>query len=211
MKKSIIITCIISVFLYTGVAAENSSGERATFGVKAGVNYSNVWDEQGQDFRADPKFGFAGGIFVGIPLGEHVGFQPELLVSQKGFQGSGTLIGMPYSYTKTTTYLDVPLQLQIKPGEMFVILLGPQYSFLLTEKNEYSFGANHSEQREEFENDNIRKNIFGFVVGSDVYVAQNIVLSGKMGWDILNNHGDGSSSTPRYKNRWLQFTLGFKL
>eukprot|EP01035_Chromulina_nebulosa_P004934 gene4934-6703_t len=32
--------------------------EKLTFGIKAGINYSNVWDEQGQDFEADPRVGF---------------------------------------------------------------------------------------------------------------------------------------------------------
>lgn len=28
---------------------------KLTFGAKIGLNYSNVWDDQGQDFNADPN------------------------------------------------------------------------------------------------------------------------------------------------------------
>jgi len=210
MKKSLIIIGLMYFSLGTSVQAQDDSREDLSFGVKAGLNYSNVWDEQGQDFAADAKVGFAGGLFLGIPIGKFLGFQPEVLISQKGLQGSGTLYGSPYSFTRTTTYVDVPLQLQVKPADFLTIVVGPQYSYLMSERNVYTWGANSSVQEEDFENDNIRKNIFGVVAGGDINL-QHIVLSGRMGWDLQTNHGDGSSSTPRYKNKWVQFTVGFKI
>lgn len=180
------------------------------FGMKAGMNVSNVWDEQGQDFAADPKAGFAGGLFFAIPAGKFLGVQPELLFSQKGFKGSGTLSGSSYSVKRTTSYLDIPLQVQIKPAAFLSIVAGPQYSYLLHERNVYTYGSNSTAQEQEFNNDNIRKNILGFVAGTDITVSH-VVVSARAGWDFQTNHGDGSSSTPRYKNRWVQFTLGFKI
>lgn len=180
------------------------------FGVKAGINRSNVWDEQGQDFQADARTGFVGGAFLIVPLGTFLGLQPEILLSQKGLQGSGTLLTVPYSFNRTTTYIDVPLMVQIKPLEMLSIVGGPQYSFLLRERNVYSFGGNNVVLEEAFDNDNIRKNLLGFIIGLD-FSVDHLVISGRAGWDFLNNHGDGSSSTPRYKNQWLQFTVGFKI
>jgi hypothetical protein len=212
MKKSII---IISLMCFTpGVTlnAQDSgtSAEEGTFGIKAGLNHSNVWDERGQDFQANPKYGLAGGIFFGIPIGNRLGFQPEILISQKGFQGSGTLMGSPYSFSRTTTYLDIPLQLQVKPSDFFTIVAGPQYSYLLYQKDIYTWGLNSSAQEEEFDNENIRKNTLGFVLGADINFS-NAVISGRVGWDFQTNHGDGTYSTPRYKNQWLQLTLGFKI
>ncbi|HTL83139.1 MAG TPA: porin family protein [Bacteroidia bacterium] len=180
------------------------------FGMKAGMNYSNVWDEKGQDFRADAKVGFAGGIFFGIPIGTFLGFQPEILLSQKGFQGSGTLFDTPYSFSRTTTYLDIPLQLELKPIRFLTVLVGPQYSYLLHEKDVYTYGANSSAQEQAFNNDNIRKNILGFVGGADINISH-VVVSARMGWDFQANNGDGTSYTPRYKNKWIQLTVGFKI
>lgn len=183
--------------------------EVLAFGVKAGANISNVWDEQGQDFRADSKAGFAGGAFVSIPFGAMLGFQPEVLVAQKGFKGSGTLLGTPYSFTRTTTFLDIPLLLQIKPVQSVTIVLGPQFSYLFNQKDTYTFGNNSVDQENEFENDNVRKNILGFTAGIDVDISH-LVLSGRVGWDFQNNNGDGTTTTPRYKNQWLQFTIGYR-
>ncbi len=211
MKKIIICLMLISSGITLNAQdADTDNRSNLTFGIKAGLNYSNVWDEQGQDFQADGKLGFAGGLFLGVPIGKYLGFQPELLISQKGFQGSGTLFFTPYSFTRTTTYIDVPLQLQFKPIRYVTIVLGPQYSYLMSVRNTYTSGSTTSEQEQEFSNDNIRKNILGFVFGADINVSH-LVLSGRLGWDLQNNNGDGTSYTPRYKNQWLQFTLGFKI
>lgn len=182
--------------------------DEITFGPKVGFNYSNVWDEQGQDFVAQHKVGLVGGGFLSIPIWPILGFQPEILVSQKGFQGSGTMFDTTYSFTRTTTHLDIPLQLQVRIG-FITLLAGPQYSFLLHERNDYRFGGNSSAQQQEFDNQNIRRNVLGFVGGADLNIMF-LVISGRVGWDFQANHGDGSSSTPRYKNQWFQATAGFR-
>ncbi|MDZ4752283.1 MAG: porin family protein [Flavobacteriales bacterium] len=208
MKLSNILILVLIISATARVSAQDATDE-FTFGIKAGLNYSNVWDDEGEDFKADPKTGFAAGIFLGIPIGSVIGFQPELLISQKGFKGSGTILGTPYSFSRTTTFIDVPLLLQLKPSPIFSILLGPQYSYLMNQKDVYTLGSNSIEQEQEFENDEIRKNILGFTLGADININQ-VVISGRMGWDLQKNHGDGSSSTPRYKNQWLQLTAGLK-
>jgi hypothetical protein len=184
--------------------------DKLEFGVKAGANISNVWDARNDEFTADSKAGLAGGVFLGIPIGEILGIQPEILFSQKGFQASGSILSMPYSFKRTTSFIDIPLQLQIKPTNFLTLLMGPQFSYLIKQKDEYTFNDNSAELEQEFENDNIRKNILGFVAGADV-IYKSFVLSGRVGWDFQNNNGDGTSLTPRYKNQWLQFTVGFKI
>lgn len=209
MKKYFILGAL---FLSIGLTlkAQDDPREKLSAGIKAGLNISNVWDSEGQDFQADPKAGFAGGVFGSVPIGKYLGLQPEVLLSQKGFRGSGTLLGSSYSFARTTTYIDVPLQIQIKPSEFVTIVAGPQYSFLMHQKNTFTVGSNTIFQEDEIENENIRKNIFGAVGGLDVNISH-IVISGRMGWDLLNNNGDGTSDTPRYKNRWIQFTVGVKI
>lgn len=183
---------------------------KVSFGGKIGVNYSNVWDDTESEFIANPKVGMVGGLFLGLPLTKLVGVQVEALVSQKGFEGSGTLLGSNYHLKRTTTYFDIPLMLQIKPAPYITFLVGPQYSYLMSQKNTYTFGDNSIEQEQEFKNENIRKNIIGAVVGLDAYYS-NFIGSVRAAWDLQNNNGDGSSSTPRYKNQWFQFTIGFKI
>lgn len=86
------------------VNAQEDYRENLKFGLKAGANYSNVWDENDNDFEADGKAGFAAGAFLHIPIGKFLGVQPEVLYAQKGFQGSGVLLGQPYDFKRTTNY-----------------------------------------------------------------------------------------------------------
>ena len=178
-------------------------------GFKAGTNYSNVYDEQDATFHADAKFGVAVGGFVNIPLGKYFGIQPEILYSQKGFKATGSLLGSPYSFTRTTTFIDVPILFAIKPSEFFTILVGPQYSFLTNRKDVFENSATSATQEQAFNNDNVRKNILSAMVGGD-FTYKNTVFSVRAAWDAEANNGDGTSSTPRYKNRWLQATIGFR-
>ena len=202
----------LSIAQETGVIEPTTSRgakRRVVPGFKFGFNRSNVYDEQGQDFVANPKTGFAGGFFIALPAGSFVGFQPELLISQKGFSSSGTMFGEQYYLERTSTFIDVPLQLQLKPFRFLSLLGGVQYSYLLSQRDAFTDGVNTVAQEQEFRNDNIRRNIFGGTLGFDVNI-KHVVLSGRYGWDLRANRGDGSSYTPRYKNVWLQATIGYR-
>jgi hypothetical protein len=214
MKKSWLASCVLLLSLGSTLHAQKSNEDdprtKFSFGVKAGLNVSNVWASDGQGFESDPKAGFAGGAFIGIPLGLNFGLQPEILVSQKGFQASGMLLGSEYSFKRTTTFIDVPLQIQVKPTSFLTIVGGPQFSYLVHQKSVYQLGSTSAVQEEAFAADDIRKNILGFVAGADLNISH-LVISGRMSWDFMNNHGDGTSDTPQYKNRLVQLTVGYKL
>jgi hypothetical protein len=98
-------------------------------GIKGGVNYANVYDEEGNAFRAESKLGFVGGIFLSIPISKFLGIQPEILFSQKGFIGKGNILGSPYEVKRTSSFIDVPIFLTLKPFQQLTILAGPQYSY----------------------------------------------------------------------------------
>lgn len=205
--------------LFFAVTAANTAGaqeagetdlrSKLMFGVKGGLNYSNVYDSEGEEFQADAKFGFAVGVFTAIPIGTYIGIQPELLFSQKGFQATGRILGSTYTFTRTTSYLDVPLLFSFKPSEFINIVAGPQYAYLLKQKDVFVNSSTSFAQEEEFENDNIRRNTLCFTGGLDL-TMKHLVISGRAGWDLQRNNGDGTSATPRYKNVWYQATVGYR-
>lgn len=212
MKKLILTVTVLTFITATAFSQDNALDHReeVQFGAKIGANYSNVYDTEGEEFDADAKTGLALGVFLSIPIGTYLGVQPEILFSQKGFKGSGAILGSEYKFTRTTNHIDVPLYLAFKPSEFITFVAGPQYSYMLsrTDKFESDFGS--TEEKEEFENDEIRKNTLSASIGIDINI-DNIVLGARAAWDLQDNKGDGSSSTPRYRNTWLQATIGFKL
>lgn len=211
MKKSILMIAVATLMVSNSFAQNNSDNfrERISFGLKAGANLSNVYDSEGEEFDADSKFGLAAGVFVAIPLGKYLGVQPEILFSQKGYKGSGSVLGSDYSFTYTSNFIDVPLLIAFKPISFITILAGPQYSYLVSDKYEFKSAIVNIDQENEFENDDIRKNILCFLGGID-FNMKNVVIGARVGWDIQANKGGGTSETPRYKNTWYQATIGFR-
>lgn len=192
------------------VPLESSIRNRIQLGLKAGAGYANVYNTKGESFDANGRFGFTGGGFLIIPVGNYFAVQPEVTITQKGFKASGRLLGNPYNVKRKTTYLEVPVLFTFTPFRYITILAGPQYSYLLREHNAIATSAFSYEQEQEFKQDDTRKNIMGVAAGVDINLGH-FVVSGRVGFDILHNNRDGTSSTPRYKNVVTQFTIGYKL
>ena len=209
MKKVILMIAFVTIAVTNSNAQSTDKRDALSFGIKAGANYSNVYDSDNEDFVADGKYGFAAGAFVAIPFGTFIGIQPEILYSQKGFKSTGTYFGSTYSMTRTTDFIDVPVLFAVKPIGQLTLLFGPQFSYLLKQTDEFTGGTISSTQQQEFDNDDITKNILGLTGGADINF-NNLVLGLRAGWDIKTNEGDGNSSTPRYKNMWYQATVGYR-
>lgn len=175
-------------------------------GIKAGMNYSNVYSENSDKFVADGKFGFAGGVFVSIPLTQLIGIQPELMYSQKGFKSETKILGTSYEGKATFSYLDLPIHLQIKPTENISILAGPQFSYLLSSK--YEFGNFSSTQNSDLEDENNRATV-GISAGID-FTVENFLISARGSWDLSKMNKDNTTSDINYKNQLFQVTLGYR-
>jgi len=195
--------------LFALLSVSLQAQDRISIGAKAGLNISNIYDSEGETYSADAKTGYAFGGFLHIPLGGFFGIQPEVMFSQKGYQTSGSVLGLDYSTSRTSNYLDVPILLAIKPLGLATLLIGPQYSYLLKQTTNVVTPASNTTVVDEFTNDNIRRNTLGLVVGADVNLLQ-FVISGRVAWDLYDNNGDGTSTTPRYKNVNGQLTLGYR-
>jgi len=212
MKKlTILIIAAVLGIAGTAGAQENTIDVRDQLfiSLKGGLNLSNVYDADGEQFNADAKLGFVAGAALTVPIGKYLGIQPEILFSQKGFQGTTVILGNTFDFKRTTNYLDIPLMITLKPTESLTLMAGPQYSYLMKQTDEFKDGTTIAQQETAFENDNIRKNMLCFVGGIDINL-NHIVLGARAGWDVQKNNGDGSSSTPRYKNVWYQATIGYR-
>ena len=210
MKYIMIFICFVGFTINQAVAQDDERGD-FEIGIKAGGNYANVYDAEGEDFNADGKLGFVAGAFMSIPISSFVGLQPEVLFSQKGFKAKGTLLGNSYSLTRTTNYIDVPIFITIKPLNKLTVLFGPQFSYLTKQKDVLETSVNSVEQSAEFKNEDLRNNIMGAAVGANFNLSQ-LVVGVRACFDLYtNNHDSGTTTTPRYKNAWVQATVGIRL
>jgi hypothetical protein len=208
--KKLILMISACAFSFTGIYAQDGDmREKLHLGLKAGMNYSNAYNIEGNGNNTESKAGFAGGFFLSVPIGKFLGIQPEMLVSQKGFKSSGNFPVTTYSHTRTSGYLDIPLFASLKPNKFLTLLAGPQLSYLFRQKDVFSIGSISYEQEKEIENSNIRKNTLCFVAGVDLNF-NHIVIGARAGWDLQRNNGDGTYYNPNYKNVWYQATIGYR-
>ena len=211
MKKNVFtfLACLLIANTINAQGTDSDSRDNIHIGIKAGANYSNIYDSEGEEYEADSKIGFAGGLFLSLPLGKYVGIQPEVLFSQKGFKATSSVLGSDVSLTRTTNYIDIPIFLAIKPSRMLTLLVGPQYSYLIKQKDVFTNPITDVDVTQDFEVDDIRKNTLCMVGAIDINLSS-IVIGARVGMDLYNNNGDGTSTTPRYKNAWAQATVGFR-
>jgi hypothetical protein len=210
MKKILALIVLAVTGLSFNADAQDGSSSKVRFGLKAGLNFSNVYDQEGNDNNTDVKMGFAGGAFLHIPFGSALGFQPEVLISQKGFRGTGVVAGTNYEFSRTTNYLEFPLLLAFKPSSNVALLAGPHVSYLLSQRDAVKSGNYTAVHDQSFNNDNPRRNTVGLTAGADFYLHP-VILAARVGWDFTDNNGDGTSSSPTYKNAFLQLCIGFNL
>jgi hypothetical protein len=188
-------------------SADDDHRDEFGFGLKAGVNFANVYDEEGNDFVANGRTGFFAGAFVSVPFSQMLGLQPEVNYSQKGYTASQSVLGVPFEYERTTSYLDIPLLLQIKPHKNFTILVGPQFSYLLDTKDELK-GVFEFVEDEEITEDNYKKNIIGGVIGFEAN-WKGLLFTARGNFDFTESDEEGNTFSPRYKNQVFQLGLGY--
>ena len=213
MKKTMLLLTISAISSICGAQSLKEDPiedcrEKMMVGIKAGANSSNVYGTDGENFHANSINGFAGGVFINIPAFKMTGVQAEILYAQKGFHATGNMTGGNYDFTRRTNFIDIPVLLAFMPVQYFSLLVGPQYSYLISQRNDFKSGTN-SDQEYALNADNSRKNNFCFVVGFDANY-KHFVLSGRRGWGLEYNNGTGTAVTPNYKNNWYQATIGYR-
>lgn len=105
------------------------------FGVKAGVNVSNISDDN--DVQTNSKTGYYAGVFMNAPIAEDFSIQPEVLYNS---------LGTKYDYgnassTLTLDYITVPVMFQYNVVPQFYLEAGPEFGFLVNAKSKVESGS----------------------------------------------------------------------
>ncbi|HLK31414.1 MAG TPA: porin family protein [Puia sp.] len=203
--------CSLIFFSIAAFSQESRNDFAPRIGIKGGLSIATIIKSDNPDISSQALLGFNGGAVLQLPLGKYIAIQPEVLFSQKGYHASGSNIGGDYDYRRYLNFLDIPLLLRINLAKEFGLVVGPQYSYLLSTHTSFKSGGVSYQEDVNNDNSNITKNIFGGVIGADINLNHNLFLYGRYTIDFKNNNGDGTSSTPSYKNQVFQFGLGVLL
>lgn len=128
MKKYLI---VVFFFVATSFVANAQLLPTFQFGVKGGLNFSNLKSEEGNYFDASTRTGYQAGIWARVG-GAGVHFQPELYVTGKSSEAK--LVNRDEEGKVTFTSLDLPLLLGTRIGfgpAGLRIVAGPVVSFVV--------------------------------------------------------------------------------
>lgn len=149
--RKILFFAALAVFAMTSINAQEETSKEINFGVKAGVNFTNIHTnvsngETGNIGNA--KTGFHIGAVAEIMLNRRFALQAELLFSAQGTDLTGFLDS---GNTISLNYINVPLMAKFYVVKGLFIEAGPQIGLLVSSEykssgdfdpNPVDFGAN---------------------------------------------------------------------
>ncbi|HEX8013821.1 MAG TPA: porin family protein [Flavobacterium sp.] len=184
MKKIILaITFIIA-------SSASIQAQLLKIGVKAGVNFANQTGDatfEGEDFNKEGITSYHAGLVAEIKLLDRFAVQPELLYSTQGASYKNAVT----EFKNELGYLSIPVMAKIYLTDSFSLEVGPQASFLLSEKNDFDV-----EDAKTFE--------FGVNAGLGFKITKNLFIQGRYGLGLTE-----ASKNADVKNSTVQLSAGF--
>jgi len=120
---------VILIILF-GVFTTLTCFSQIKFGAKAGLNVSRFYlSPSTANLEGKSRFSYHFGGFVELPFNKVLGFNPEILISNKGSENDRTITN---EGSVSLNYLSVPLMFYFKPIPIFQIEMGPEFDFLLS-------------------------------------------------------------------------------
>lgn len=177
MKKTLLISIVLLAF------STNIHAQLVKFGIKAGLNYANL---TGSEIQTDAITSYHAGLVAEIKLTEGFSVQPELLYSTQGasYKNAGE------EFRNELGYLSIPILAKISLNKAISLDLGPQASFLMSERQEFDL-----EDSESFE--------FGLAAGLGLKITKSIFLQGRYVLGLTEASKDAQT-----KNSVLQVSAG---
>jgi hypothetical protein len=177
MKKTILFTGVMFIITV------NCQAQLLQIGAKVGLNYANY---SGTSIQTDALTSYHAGLIAEVKLLDKFAIQPELLYTT---QGASYKVGIN-EIKNELGYIAIPVLAKLYLSKSFSLELGPQASFLLSEKNK--FDANDA-------------NTFDFAVdfGLGFKVTKSIFIQGRYVLGLTEVSQDAKA-----KNAVLQLSAG---
>lgn len=158
-------------------------------GVKAGVNFASQTGDAfpDQDIDKEGITSFHAGLVAELKLLDKFSVQPELLYSTQG----ATYKNAIQEYKNELGYISIPVMAKFYLTDSFSLEVGPQASFLVSEKNDFDL-----DDAESFE--------FGLNAGLGFKITKNFFVQGRYGLGLTE-----ASKNADIKNSTVQLSAGF--
>jgi Outer membrane protein beta-barrel domain len=181
MRKTVVFVVIALLFTLSNFGQK---GELMRLGLKAGINYANY---TGSDVNTNAITNFHAGLLTEIKILKHFSFQPELLYSTQGAE----INNLGDQIKNELGYISIPVLAKFYLTDEFSMELGPQASFLLSERNEVTTNDSNT-----FD--------FAIVGGLSYKLGKHFFVQGRYGLGLTEAKRDAD-----VKNSVLQASIGY--
>lgn len=207
MKKILFTLIAISSYLVM-----NAQEEGIQFGVKAGLNVSNLYGSgdylYDEDETVDYKLGYHVGALVEIPIFKTFAIQPEVLFSTQGAKSESeeTDDGIDYftdSNDIDLSYLNIPIMVKFYPVKGLSIQAGPQFGYLIDAERleNYDNEEEETDIKDSLKSEDVSLN-FGLGYQSDL----GLFLDARYNLGLTESTYEGGD----FKNGVFQISVGYK-
>lgn len=183
--KKLILVAIMLLSITTVVEAQS-----IRFGVKGGINYANQNGTEitvnSDNYDSEAITSYHAGLVAEIKLLDQFAIQPELLYSTQG----ASYKNATDEFKKELGYLSIPVLAKIYLGKSLSLELGPQASFLMSERKNVNF-----EDSKTFE--------FAAVGGLGLNITKNLFVQARYGLGLTE-----ASKNADVKNSTFQVSAG---
>jgi hypothetical protein len=208
------VTVIMASFLSASAQQQQTGSERSLspkFGIKAGVNLSNMYVDDVQD--ENMKVGLNVGLLAKIPVVRALSIQPELLYTSKGSKvrydnlllGNGEYrFNLNYVELPVLAVINVAKNLNLHAGGYAAYLTGVNVKDMDDDGNVYDISKLNA--------DNFNRIDYGLVGGLGIDV-QNFTIGARYNYGLKEVGKEGSGGASTYlrnsKNSVINLYIGF--
>ncbi|MCP9200750.1 PorT family protein [Gramella sp. GC03-9] len=200
MKKTVLLVAIAIL----GFSLNTQAQEYWNFGVKGGVNFTNMTSDGFEDNNS--RTGFHIGLLAEIPVSDRFSIQPEALYSTQGTEATRVFFGDRITGEYQLDYIQVPLIAKFYIIDGLALEAGPSFNFLVEE--EYDFESNSinletdSELADTFE--------FGGAFGASYKFNNGFFVNGRYVQGFTDVFDSDSFDDDAIKNNGFQLGVGFQ-
>lgn len=206
MKMRSNILCALTLFLTAsfGMLHAQDNNVNTEFGVKGGLNMSNLYTDDADDENV--LFGFNAGVYATLPVSDFIAIQPELLFTTRGSKLEYNNALAQGNVKLKLNYIELPLLVRVNITRNFNIHAGGYASYMVSAK---STGDGDFEFEDQYDTDDFNKFDAGLAAGIGVdFNPISVGLRYNYGLTTIQKDGDDSSDL---KNSNLSLYLSYKL
>jgi hypothetical protein len=223
MKKSIVLTMLVSLFFFIvnaqkpgGSNDKKSTGSKLGIGLKGGLNFANV--TKASSINSSSRNGFVVGVFLAPQSHGILAYRTEIAFSRQGYNfKTNTSTG-----TVDLNYIIMPQLMGINITRFVQLQLGGQMAFLLNAKVDSTGSSSNNPYGKIM--DYYNRFDYGAAGGIEIYPFKGLLLGarynisfGDMYKDMYTNMSNPTpGTTPSFvpkvnpKNNVVQLYLGYR-